>query len=480
MRTAHGHRRVRFAPSPTGALHLGGIRTALFNWLVARASGGVFVVRIEDTDQGRHVPGSEAQILDSLRWLGLTWDEGPDTGGPHAPYVQSLRTARYRDVGEELAARGAAYWCDCTPARLEALRAEMQRERRPPRYDRRCLGRQEEVAASRAAGTPVVLRERIPEGEAVWDDAIRGEVRFDYAEIDDQVLLKGDGFPTYHLANVVDDHDMEISDVIRAEEWIPSTPKHLALYAALEWEPPRFAHVPLVLGPDRNKLSKRRGAPDVLAYRDQGYLPAAVVNAMALLGWSSPDGEEVLTPDEIAARFSLDRVQASPAVYDAKRLDALNGQHIRRLTPEALAGALGPWLPGVDRERLLELVPLLQERLPRLDVAEALAAPLLGDPPWPEGIAWPPDRVDAATAAALLDATAAEVEGGALADVDALRARLGALLEEHGVKPRFGFVVLYVAVLRTAQGVPVFPAMGVIGASAAVARLREARDRLPA
>ena len=472
-------RRLRFAPSPTGALHLGGIRTALFNWLVARAGGGVFVLRIEDTDQGRYIPGSEEQILASLRWLGLEWDEGPEVGGPHGPYVQSLRNERYRAVADELAASGAGYWCDCSRERLEALRAEQQRNRQPPRYDRRCLARQAEVLAARAAGIPVVLRERIPEGSVAWDDAIRGRIEFDYAEIDDQVLLKSDGFPTYHLANVVDDHDMAITDVVRAEEWIPSTPKHLALYAALGWTPPRFAHVPWVLGPDKQKLSKRRGAPDVLAYRDQGYLPQAVVNAMALLGWSSPDGREVLTPDELVERFSLERVQSSPAVYDPKRLDALNGQHIRLLSADALADALAPWLPELDRERRLELVPLLQERLPRLDAAPALAAPLAGDPPWPQDAAWPPEKVDAATARALLDATIAEVDAGGLDDVAALRERLTALVDERGVKARVGFLVLYVAVLRSPQGVPVFDAMRFIGRVRALARLREARDLLP-
>ena len=473
-------RRLRFAPSPTGALHLGGIRTALFNWLVARATSGAFVLRIEDTDQGRYIAGSEQQILESLRWLGLQWDEGPEVGGARGPYIQSLRTERYRAVGNELAALGAAYWCDCTRERLEALRAEQQRNRQPPRYDRRCLTRQDEVLANRAAGMPVVLRERIPEGSVAWDDVIRGRVEFDYAEIDDQVLLKSDGFPTYHLANVVDDHDMEITDVVRAEEWIPSTPKHLALYAALDWAPPRFAHVPWVLGPDKQKLSKRRGAPDVLTYRDQGYLPAAVVNAMALLGWSPPDGKEVLTPQELIERFSLERVQSSPAVYDPKRLDALNGQHIRLLTPDELADALEPWLPDLDRDRRLELVPLLQERLPRLDAAPGLARPLAGDPPWAEDGPWPPEKVDAATSRALLDETIREVEDGALDDVEALRERLTAFLDGRGVKARVGFLVLYVAVLRSPQGVPVFAAMHFIGRDRTLARLREARSMLPA
>ena len=472
--------RVRFAPSPTGALHLGNLRTALFDWLAARAGGGTFVLRIEDTDQGRHVAGSEAHILETLRWLGLDWDEGPEVGGPHAPYIQSERSSRYAAVGEELAGRGAAYWCDCSRERLEAVRTQAQREKRPPRYDRHCLGRQAEVAEARAAGTPVVLRLRMPEGTATWEDVVRGHMEIDNAEVDDQVLLKSDGFPTYHLANVVDDHEMDITHVIRAEEWIPSTPKHIAIYAAMGWEVPVFAHVPWVLGEDRQKLSKRRGAQDVLSYRDQGYLPQAVVNAMALLGWSSPDAEEVLTPAELAERFSLDRVQSSPAVYDPKRLDALNGQHIRRLPDDALAQALAPWLPEVPRERVLELVPLLRERMPRLDAAAGLVAPLLGEPPWPQDAAWPPDKVDTTAARALLEDAIAAVEGGALDRGDELLDRLRATSDTVGVKAKFAFRVLYIAVLRAPQGLPVIDVMRLLGAEATLRRLREGLSRLPA
>jgi glutamyl-tRNA synthetase len=470
--------RTRFAPSPTGALHAGSVRTALFNWLAARASGGTFLLRVEDTDQGRYHPGSEMQILESLRWLGLNWDEGPEVGGPHDPYVQSLRTDLYRLEADRLVEAGAAYWCTCTPARLEQMRAEQRAAGRPTRYDRRCLGRQEEVAAERAAGVPAVLRQLIPPGRTGWVDLIRGPIAIDNAELDDQVLLKGDGFPTYHLANVVDDHAMEITHVIRAEEWIPSTPKHLCLYAALGWEPPEFAHVPVVLGEDGQKLSKRRGARNILEYRELGYLPSALVNAMALLGWSSGTDEEVFGIAELAERFSLDRVNPAPAVFDARRLDALDGLHIRRLPPAELAAALEPWIPGATGEQRLALVPLLQERMSRLDEATRLAAPLLGEVPWPDGIDLPPRKVDAATAAALLDATVAEVEGGGLEDTEAMRQRLGALLEERGTRPRDGFRVLYIAILGSPQGVPVFDAMRFIGPAAAVRRLRAAREHL--
>jgi len=472
--------RVRFAPSPTGALHIGSLRTALFNWLTARGGGGAFVLRIEDTDQGRYVPGSEAQITESLRWLGLNWDEGPGVGGPHEPYVQSLRTDLYRDAGARLESVGWAYWCTCTPERLAAMRAEQRAAGQPSRYDRRCRVRAVEVAAERAAGAASVLRQRIPERTLAWVDRIRGHVEFAGADLDDQVLLKADGFPTYHLANVVDDHLMEITDVIRAEEWIPSTPKHLALYAALGWEPPRFAHVPVVLGEDKLKLSKRRGARGVLEYRDLGYLPAALTNAMALLGWASGTEEEVFTLDELCTRFELDRVHQAPAIFDARRLEALNGLHIRRLSPPELGEALAPCLPGVDAEQRQALVPLVQERLRTLAEAPDLVAPLVGEAPWAADVEWPPRRVDAATTAALLDATLAEVEAGGLEDPDAMRLRLTALLEERGVKAREGFRVLYVAILGRNAGVPAFAAMGFIGAQRTTHRLRTARELLTA
>jgi glutamyl-tRNA synthetase len=479
MRDRNPGWRTRFAPSPTGALHVGSVRTALFNWLAARATGGTFLLRVEDTDQGRYHPGSEMQILESLRWLGLEWDEGPEVGGPHDPYVQSLRTDLYRLEADRLVEAGAAYWCTCTPARLEQMRAGQRAAGRPTRYDRHCLGRQEAVAAEIAAGVPAVLRQLIPAGRTGWEDLIRGPIAIDNAELDDQVLLKGDGFPTYHLANVVDDHAMAITHVIRAEEWIPSTPKHLCLYAALGWEPPRFAHVPVVLGEDGQKLSKRRGARNILEYRELGYLPSALVNAMALLGWSSGTDEEVFSVAELVERFSLDRVNPAPAVFDARRLDALNGLHIRRLAPEALAVDLEPWLPGTTAAQRLALVPLLQVRMSRLDQATGLATPLLDGVASPEDVDFPPKKVDAATAAALLEAAISEVEGGGLEDSDEeLVKRLGGVLEERGTKVRDGFRVLYIAILGSPQGVPVFDAMRFIGPEAAAARLRAARERL--
>jgi glutamyl-tRNA synthetase len=470
--------RTRFAPSPTGPLHFGSVRTALFAWLAARSSGGTFVLRIEDTDQERYLEDSEALIMETLLWLGLNWDEGPEVGGPHGPYVQSLRTEIYREHAERLVAAGAAYWCTCSAERLAEMREQQRAAHQPTRYDRRCLTRQEEVIVERAAGAPAVLRQYIEPGRTVWDDMVRGEISFDNADIDDQVLLKSDGFPTYHLAVVVDDHLMEISHVIRSDEWVPSTPKHLGLYKAFGWTPPRFAHVPPVLGEDHHKLSKRRGARNVLEYGELGYLAPALVNAMALLGWSSGTEQEVFTPAELVERFSLDRVNDSPAVFDQKRLDSLNGLHIRRLPTEELVEQLEFWLPGTSKETRRRLVPMLQERMVVMRDATALAAPLLGDAPWDDDVEFPPRKVDSDTAIALLDAACTEVQGGGLDDVTAMRERLTALLDARGVKARDGFRVLYIAILGRAQGVPVFEAMAFIGPDVTLQRLRAARARL--
>jgi glutamyl-tRNA synthetase len=470
--------RTRFAPSPTGFLHLGNVRTALFAWLAARSTGGQFILRIEDTDQGRYVPESEAAILETLTWLGLDWDEGPEVEGPHRPYVQSLRTELYREQADRLLAAGAAYWCTCTPERLTAMREAQQLARQPTGYDRRCLGRQVEVAAERERGVPAVIRLRMPEGISRWDDVIRGPVEFENARIDDQVLLKSDGFPTYHLAVVVDDHLMEMTHVIRSDEWIASTPKHLVVYAALDWQPPRFCHVPPVLGEDRQKLSKRRGARTVLEYAEMGYLPVAVVNAMALLGWSSGTEQELFSREELVAAFSLDRVQASPAIFDPKRLDALNGQHIRRLDTDELIELLEFHLPETSKETRRELVPLLRERMVTLRDAADLAAPLLGPAPWDPDITFPPKKVDAETARSLLEDTIAEVEAGGLMDLEPMRLRLTARLEARGMKARDGFRVLYIAILGHPAGVPVFDAMAFIGPEKTIQRLRAALTEL--
>lgn len=316
--------RVRFAPSPTGEPHVGSAWAALFNWLYARHSSGTFILRIEDTDRARSVPGAVDRIYEMLDWLGLTPDEGPREGGKFGPYVQSERLEHYRDAANTLLAGGAAYRCFCTPERLHQLRAEQQGRGEAPMYDRRCRAIPLVESERRAAQEPFVIRLAIPDSETIANDIIRGKVRWDNATLDDSVLLKSDGFPTYHLANVVDDHAMEITHVIRAEEWLPSLPKHLILYRAFDWTPPQFAHLPLILGADRKKLSKRHGHTAVLEYRTD-YLPDAFMNFLALMGWRpTKSNQEIFTRKQLIQLFDLKDVRKSGAVFDVQKLNYIN------------------------------------------------------------------------------------------------------------------------------------------------------------
>ncbi len=370
--------RVRFAPSPTGALHVGGLRTALFNWVFARQQGGTFILRLEDTDRERYVPGSEDAIFQALDWLDLTPDEGPRQGGPHAPYIQSERLVTYQAAARELVARGSAYECFCTRDRLDALRAEQSRRKEAPRYDRLC---RDLTAADRAdkhaANHPCVIRLAVLEaGTIEADDLIRGHLTFSLATLDDTVLLKSDGFPTYHLANVVDDHAMGITHIIRAEEWLPSLPKHLFLYQAFGWTPPLFAHLSLLLGTDRSKLSKRHGDVSVQEFIAKGYLPEAMFNYLALLGWNPGDDRELFSREELIKLFSLERVQPSGAVFDRTKLDWMNLQYLKALPDETFAqrciAALAHQYPQVNTRPptwRMALVSALRDRIHRFDEA---------------------------------------------------------------------------------------------------------------
>ncbi|TYZ59775.1 hypothetical protein PybrP1_007658 [[Pythium] brassicae (nom. inval.)] len=326
--------RTRYAPSPTGYLHLGGLRTALFNYLFARSTGGQFLLRIEDTDKTRQVEGSIEALINSLKWCGVEEDEGPTKGGPHAPYIQSQRLETYREHADRLLECGHAYRCFCTPERLANLRASQTRNGDATMYDRACLGlAPEDVVARVARGEPHTIRLKIPVGKTVVKDLLRGYVQFEHAGIDDQVLMKSDGYPTYHLANVVDDHAMGISHVIRGEEWLPSTPKHVLLYKALGFTAPQFAHLGLLLNEDRSKLSKRQGDVAVEDFRDKGYLPSGLVNFVALLGWNPAGGnnQEIFDMTELERHFSLENVNKAGSVVNVERLRWINSRHIRAL-----------------------------------------------------------------------------------------------------------------------------------------------------
>lgn len=330
--------RVRLAPSPTGEVHIGTIWIAQFNWLFARQHQGKFILRVEDTDQKRLVEGSLERLHEALDWFGLTPDEGPRQGGSHAPYVQSERLELYQRHAQKLVAQRSAYYCFCTPERLAEVRARQEAAKQPPRYDQYCRNLSgDQVSERRDRGEVAVIRMKLPtSGGMTHHDLIRGRVDFRFDQLDDSVILKSDGFPTYHLAVVVDDHLMEISHVIRAEEWLPSVPKHLWLYQALGWEAPIFAHLPLILGADGSKLSKRHGATAALAFRDQGYLPEALLNFLALMGWHPKGDREVLTADEILKEFRLEDINPSGAKFDQTKLDWLNGHYIRQLSVEVL------------------------------------------------------------------------------------------------------------------------------------------------
>lgn len=331
---------MRFAPSPTGYLHVGGARTALFNFLFARHHGGRFILRIEDTDQKRYQPEALAEIFTSLKWLGLQWDEGPEAGGEAGPYFQSQRTALYHRHAGELLAVGKAYRCFCSEERLASLRREQEQAKMAHGlgYDRHCRGLSAaEVEKLLAAGTPHVVRLKVPADRAVaFHDLIRGDITYDSVQLDDLVLLKSDGFPTYHLANVVDDHLMGITHVLRGDEWIASTPKHILIYEACGWVPPIFAHMPVILAPNGGKLSKRRGAASVLDYQRAGFLPEALRNFLALLGWAPGADREIMTLGEMVAAFTLERVQAKAAVFDETKLEWMNGVYLQGCSVESL------------------------------------------------------------------------------------------------------------------------------------------------
>ena len=366
--------RVRFAPSPTGFLHIGGLRTALYNYLFAKHHGGQFVLRIEDTDQSRKVEGAIENLISTLEWAGIQYDEGPNRDGGHGPYVQSERLEIYRKHARQLIEQGKAYYCFCSPSRLEEVRQRQMAAKLNPAYDRHCRDIPHAEAESRirsGAGEPYVVRMKVPiSGGMTFNDLIRGDVTISYEVLDDQVLLKSDGFPTYHLAVVVDDHLMGITHIIRGEEWLPSVPKHILLYQYFGWEVPKLAHLPLLLNPDKSKLSKRQGDVAVEDYRAKGYLKEAIINFIALLGWNPGDDREIFTLEELIKEFSLERVGKSGAVFNVDKLNWLNFEHLRKKPDAEVLGMLKECLAGsavetkhLDDEYLLRVIGAMRVRV---------------------------------------------------------------------------------------------------------------------
>ena len=367
--------RTRFAPSPTGFLHVGGARTALFNWLYARHHGGIFVLRIEDTDLERSTEESVNAILEGLEWLGLTWDEGPGCGGDFGPYFQSERLEIYQEYVQRLLDEGKAYHCYCTPEELQARREQALAEGRDPKYDRRCANlTEEEKRALQAEGRQSVIRFLSNDvGTTEVNDLIRGQIIFENGMLDDFVIQKSDGMPTYNFAVVIDDHLMKITHVIRGDDHISNTPRQIQVYQALGFPVPEFAHLPMILGNDKTRLSKRHGATSVTEYRDQGFLPKAMVNYLALLGWSYSATDTLFTPEELIEKFTLDRVSRNPAVFDMKKLEWMNGVYLRERDPEELTDLVIPRLQqegllpeSIDtpvRERVKKIAVSLQSRI---------------------------------------------------------------------------------------------------------------------
>lgn len=363
--------RTRIAPSPTGSPHIGTAYAALFNYVFAKKHGGNFVLRIEDTDRTRLVAGSEEEIYEALSWLGLETDEGPVKGGNFGPYRQSERLEIYKEFVSKLVKADKAYYCDCSSERLAKIREEQQARKEVPHYDRKCRYEPPQDLENS------VIRLAVPlDGETEVEDLVRGKIIFENKLIDDQVLMKSDDFPTYHLASVVDDHLMEISHVIRAEEWLSSTPKHVLLYQAFGWELPQFAHLPLLRNRDRSKISKRKNPVAIDFYRKQGYLPEALVNFLALMGWSLPDDQEIFTLDEMIKNFTFERIGTVGPIFDVQKLDWMNGHYIRTLSNEELAERLvkGGFVDPYPINEVMKYLPLVKDRMKRLSEFKELAS----------------------------------------------------------------------------------------------------------
>ena len=477
--------RVRIAPSPTGELHVGNARAGLFNWLYARHTGGVFIVRVDDTDRERSTEEFERENLEALRWLGLDWDEGVGVGGTHGTYRQSDRLGRYQEAAVDLLTDGAAYLCFCTPEELAARRKEAEKAGRPPGYDGRCrtIPRSEAVARQEG-GEPAAVRLAIPRpGQTRFEDMIRGEVTFDHDAIDDYVLLRSDGTPTYHLASTTDDVDYEISHVARGEDLLSSTPKHILLTRALGATPPTYAHMPLLFGPDGSKLAKRHGVTSVSAYRQAGYLPEAVFNYLSLLGWSLDSERELFTATEAVAAFDLTDVSRNPAVFDAEKLAWMNGVYIRELEESEFVERARPFVEAAldfgDAEwrRFAGLATEIQERVETLADVPAMAAFLTerelvyDESSWSKVMTKP----DAETA---LKSASERLRAVDSWQAESIESALRSMLEDLELSARKGLQPVRVATTGSHVSPPLFESLEVLGQEESLVRIEAALGRL--
>jgi len=475
--------RLRFAPSPTGYPHLGNIRTALFNWLFARHHGGKFVLRIEDTDVARKVEGAVDGILNSLHWLGLGWDEGP--------YFQSQRLPFYHETAQKLLKDSHAYLCYCSPERLEAMRQEQTKRKQPPKYDRRCrdLTQQQRTQLEATGITPVIRFKTPLEGETTFRDLIYGTITFKHDTLDDFVLIKSDRYPTYHLANIVDDHLMTISHVLRAEEWLSSTPRHVLLYQALDWQPPQFAHLPMILGADRAKLSKRHGAANISDYQKEGYLPDAMVNFLALLGWSLDDKTEQLSREELIRHFSLERVVKTAAIFNKEKLEWMNGVYLRRLSLGEFVQQALPFLDRdlpesierpLDRSYVSRVLSLIQERAKTLAEVPQLASFFFLNELQYDTALLSKAKLDARLAAKAITVASQRLEDLASWSATTLESILRPMAAELDLGTGELFGLLRIAVTGRTAAPPLFRTMEVLGKERCQKRFRMTLQLLPA
>lgn len=479
--------RVRFAPSPTGFLHVGSARSALFNWLAARNGGGVFILRSDDTDTERNSPEYQEDIIAGLRWLGLDWDEGVEVGGPYAPYRQSERLGRYQEAAEAMLAAGDAYRCFCTAEELDERRKAAMAEGRPPGYDGRCRAIAPDEASRRAeSGEAASFRFAVPRpGATSFDDVVRGRIEFDHENVDDFVILRSDGSPTYHLASSVDDVDFAISHVVRGEDLLSSTPKHILLGRALGGPEITYAHLSLLHGPDGKKLSKRHGHTSLQAYRDAGILPEAMVNYLALLGWSPGDDETIVSREEMVDRFDLATVSKNPAIFDPDKLEWMNGVYIRALDPLDFVARAQPWvesvlereLTGDEQSMFAVLAPAIQERAK--DLAEVAPQVMFL---FTEEVAYDPDSwtkvMETPEARGALEGAAASLGDLKPWGTAAIDEALRSMLEASGLSARKGLQPIRVAVTGSSVSPPLFESLEALGRDRSLHRVAAALSRL--
>jgi glutamyl-tRNA synthetase len=471
--------RTRIAPSPTGAPHIGTAYIALFNYAFAKSHGGQFILRIEDTDRVRSTAESEKAILDSLNWIGLKWDEGPDIGGPKGPYRQNERSGLYQEHCMSLVEAGKAYPCFCTSERLKELRSQqMAAKEQFMGYDGHCSGISSDDARKRMeTGEPHVIRLRVPQdGECAVQDRLRDEIRIPWNMVDDQILLKSDGFPTYHLANVVDDHLMEITHVIRGEEWISSTPKHVLLYEAFGWDPPEFAHLPLLRNPDKSKLSKRKNPTSISYYQRAGIFPEALLNFLGLMAYSLPDGREEFTLNDMVSSFDLDRISLGGPIFDIEKLKDFNGRYLRAMEPEQLYSRLKEW--GLNEATWLKILPLARPRLEQLSDLVEMSAFLFSDRLTYDASELINACENGERAVELLRIVQWEIEKTTAWQADDVKQIFSLLSEKEDLKLKKLMPLFFVAFAGSSVSLPIFDSMVIMGKDMCLRRIQYALEAL--